>query len=668
MELGRQVGATERIDDALAIICRRAAEVMDVVRVTVWRVDDDASAIECMARHERRSGGPTVGARLLRSAYPDYFQALMNERCIAAHDARADPRTAGLSADYLLPLEIHALLDAPVRVAGRTVGIVCHEQSGAGRVWTPDEQAFAASIADLVALCLEGERSRAVEAAHSRTSELLEVAIAAAKLGAWSWDLVGDTIEWSHGVGPIYGRPEGWSPNGLSDYLGLMDAEDAALVQQTIQRTLDAGREDFQVGHRVPEEDGQFRFVEGWGRVTYGADGAPLRIVGVVSDVTERRELEAELLQSQKMEGLGRLAGGVAHDLNNLLMVMKGNVELVGSTVRGQPQATEDLEQVDGAIDRAVDLVGRLLTFARREPVSARVWSVEVLVERVEGLLRRVLGEDVRLVRSVEPGLRIEIDGRRFEQLLVNLAVNARDAMPQGGQLAIEGRRAVGPDGSPEVGIVVRDEGTGLGGKAQDRAFEPFFTTKPEGQGTGLGLSICYGIVKQARGRIGLRPVQPRGTEVWLRFPLAAQDGIEDEPALGTRSDAGPEASSAAVVLVVEDEPALRRLLVRILGGAGYRVFDAGSPEQALEMIEGKVPAPDVVLSDLVMPGMPVREFHQRLVERAAEARFVWMTGYSEDWIEGRLGDVANSKVLSKPFDSRTALEAVNEVLSERTD
>ncbi len=605
-----------------------------------------------------------MGARLLRRDFPRYFEALMGQRWVAAHAAQTDPRTADLSEAYLVPLGIHAMLDAPVCVAGETVGVLCHEQAHHERVWTPDEQVFAASVADLVALCMESERRRAVQAAHSRTSLLLELATEAAEIAAWSVDLRTDQVEWSPNVGPMFGRERGWAPEGLAGYQALLEPEDAERLDRVISEILAEGGSEFQFDHRLRHPDGGVRFVEGRGRVSYLEDGQPERVVGVVADATGRRELEMELLQSQKMEGLGRLAGGVAHDLNNLLMVMDGHAELLGPSIEDRAQASADLAQIRGAVRRAADLVQRLLTFARREPIAPKVWELDVLMARVRGLLERVLGEDVELCFTIEPDLRLEVDGSRFEQLLVNLAVNARDAMPRGGHLSIEARREQGAEDDRELLIRVRDDGEGISEHTQARAFDPFFTTKPEGRGTGLGLSICYGIVQQAGGRIGLRPAEPRGTEVWMRFPVSGQPSAAMEDEVSGSPDTLEPPGVGGSILIVEDEPAVRGLLARVLAAAGYRVQEAACPDEALEQLEAADRAPDLILTDLVMPGMPVNEFVELLRERHPSSRLLAMTGYSDEWLDGRITGVSNRTVLHKPIRSAALLDAVREALT----
>jgi two-component system, cell cycle sensor histidine kinase and response regulator CckA len=394
-------------------------------------------------------------------------------------------------------------------------------------------------------------------------------------------------------------------------------------------------------------------------------------VFGFFTDVTERMRLEERLRQSQKMEAIGQLAGGVAHDFNNLLTVISGNTDLLLSGTPADDPKRGPLTDIRAAGDRAASLTRQLLAFSRRQILEPRLVDVHVVITGIEKMLRRLIGEDVELLTDLaaDPSW-VKVDPGQLEQVVVNLAVNARDAMPRGGRLTIRTRHVdpsdpVDPEETaglrrrPKVAISISDTGTGIPPEAKARLFEPFFTTKAVGKGTGLGLATVYGIVKQSGGNITVESEPGMGATFTIVLP--------SQPA--PRRPLGSGASHRAVprgtetVLVVEDEDAVRRIVKIVLESAGYRVIEARSGPAALEAAREHVGGIHLVVTDVVMPEMSGRELAERIAKDYPGVRILYMSGYTDDAVM-RHGIVDSGiAFLQKPFSPLALARKVREVL-----
>ncbi|MDE3215722.1 MAG: PAS domain S-box protein [Gemmatimonadota bacterium] len=405
-------------------------------------------------------------------------------------------------------------------------------------------------------------------------------------------------------------------------------------------------------------------------RVVPGRDDAEPYVEAIIEDVTDRVRLEEQFQQAQRMEAIGRLAGGIAHDFNNLLTVIMTTTELLMSWQPGDPPPTGELDEVYRAARRGADLTRQLLAFGRRQVLAMRPLSVGALVLDMEGMLRRLLGEDVqlRVVASAEPDI-VRADQSQLEQVLMNLVVNARDAMPEGGQIVVEtgpvelaqGEMAGHPAMAPGayVRIAVSDTGTGIPPDAMEHLFEPFFTTKPKDKGTGLGLATVYGIVKQLGGYVWPYSEPGQGTTFKIFLPRVddAAPAAHAEPA--RREDQ----RGHQTILVAEDESAIRALLERVLRSRGYDVIAAASGEDALRAVADRRGPIHLLVSDVVMPGMSGPQLAARLAELHPEAVPLFLSGYTDEAVL-RLG-VAAGRVafLQKPFTHEEFLVKVRELL-----
>jgi PAS domain S-box-containing protein len=399
-------------------------------------------------------------------------------------------------------------------------------------------------------------------------------------------------------------------------------------------------------------------------------DGRVAGLKGVGTDVTASRALEAQLRQAQKMEAVGQLAGGVAHDFNNMLTAILGYADLVADAVKGDPEVAGDVAEIRKAAERSATITRQLLAFSRRQVLKPVVVDLDRAVRDLQPMLQRLIGEDIELEAKAEDGLRRALlDPVQFEQVIMNLAVNARDAMPGGGKLTIEVRNADldagyvldhrGASEGAHVAVIVRDTGCGMCAETKKHLFEPFFTTKPKGQGTGLGLATVYGIVKQSGGSIWVYSEQGTGTVFKIFFPAAGVTAAEEgrNPAQSDELPTGRE-----TILVAEDEASVRALASGVLTKLGYHVLAAANRDEAERVIQAH-PRVNLLLSDVVMPGQSGPALYADLRARVPGLRVLYMSGYSADAVATRGLLTDGGAFLEKPFTARTLATRVREVI-----
>ena len=382
-----------------------------------------------------------------------------------------------------------------------------------------------------------------------------------------------------------------------------------------------------------------------------------------IRDLSERRDLEEQLRQAQKMDAVGQLAGGIAHDFNNLLTAILGTADLALMDMGIAGQHREDFEAIRQAARRAASLTQQLLAFSRKQVLQPRHIDLNAVLQNAESLLRRLVGENIDFALELAPRLRaVRADPVQLEQVIINLAVNARDAMPGGGRLTIRTKNLEGPisPGRTEwVELTVTDDGTGMDDATKARMFEPFFTTKPPGKGTGLGLSTVYGIVSQSEGSVLVESEPGKGASFIIRLPAA-----DASPESLVAPDAGKATlRSGETILVVEDEPALRSVVRRTLERQGYIVVEAPEAESALRLIEEMSGRLDLILTDVVMPGRSGPELAASVLARFPDIRLLFMTGYSEAAVAQQGILSPGIRCLQKPFSPGGLLRGVREEL-----
>ena len=418
-------------------------------------------------------------------------------------------------------------------------------------------------------------------------------------------------------------------------------------------------RESYQVEKRLLRKDGAPVWTQLTSSLVRDADGKPRFTIGMVQDVTRRKQLEEELRHSQKMEAVGRLAGGVAHDFNNLLTIIHTYGEFaLERAPESDPALRRDVEQMLKAGQRATALTRQLLAFSRRQVVQPQVLDLNAVVADTTEMLSRVHGGAIEMVTSLDPALsRVKADPDQLSQVLVNLVVNARDAMPAGGTLTIETANTTWADGRA-VALVVRDTGSGMDAETASRIFEPFFTTKEQGKGTGLGLSTVYGIVTSAGGTISVDSEPGGGTAFTIRLPEA------DEPLARLAARAEDAASQGReTVLVVEDEDAVRTALRRILHRRGYDVLEAFGGDDALTLAGRHRGRVDLLVSDVVMPGVRGPELAAELTRTRPDLKVLFISGFTDEADVSQLIAPGRVGFLAKPFTEEALAEEVRLLL-----
>jgi signal transduction histidine kinase/ActR/RegA family two-component response regulator len=489
----------------------------------------------------------------------------------------------------------------------------------------------------------------------------LRLALEAAELQTWVVDLGPDV------------RPTGAPAadrRSLEQLLALVHPGDRDDVGAAVAHAVQAGT-GFQVEFRTADGAAEERWAELRGQVYPAEPGHPVRLIGVLQDTTERRRVERQLIQSQKMEAIGNLAGGIAHDFNNLLTGIIGYITFAQRRLPPGSPVRADVDQVERAAQRAAALTSQLLSYARRQMVVPTVVDLNTSVSAMEPMLRRLLGEDIDVVTELDPHVwPVRVDSGQLEQVLLNLAANARDAMPDGGTLRLRTANRVITDtdvrSQPELlpgeyaSLSVSDTGVGMTELVQARIFEPFFTTKPPGAGTGLGLAMCYGIAKQAEGHILAESAPGQGTTITLLLPRAAAQ--QSAPAAaGAELPGGTE-----TILVTEDDAVVRMLTARTLRELGYTVLEADSAASGRACSEQHAGPIHLLLTDVVMPGGGGRELAESLTAARPDLRVIFMSGYTGDVVLRRGVTEESVRFLSKPFSPTTLALAIRKTLDSR--
>jgi two-component system cell cycle sensor histidine kinase/response regulator CckA len=595
---------------------------------------------------------------------PAVEQAMQERRvvCVPAHAGGPGlPEQVG-GADTLLL--------APIHSPGTLYGSMCLARAEGGVPFSPEEIDLAAILGGLVGRIYENgslytaARQQAEDLAKSEerfrqlADNIPEVFwIASAETGQAIYVSPAYETVWGRSVQSFYDRPSSW--------LETVVPEDAALVQAFLEQSRRGeAAEEF----RILRPDGSVRWV--WVRSfpVRDAEGRLERLAGVTLDITERRNLDQQFRQAQKMEAVGRLAGGVAHDFNNLLGVVMGYGESALRALPGEHPVRPKIHQILRAAERATGVTRQLLLFSRKHVAEPRVLDLNTIIRDMERILHRLIGEDLELVVICGTPLgTIRADVHEVEQVLMNLAVNARDAMPQGGRLTIKtararigARPAAGQEGIPPgdyVTVAVADNGTGIPSHVKAHIFEPFFTTKAPDRGTGLGLSTVYGIVSQAKGHIVVDSREGLGTTFTVYFPEVA--GVPDRA--GDVSTSVPDGHET--VLLVEDDEALRSVTTEMLQECGYEVLDVAGGAAAGHLVADYVGSIDLLVTDMVMPGMSGPEAAERILAHRPGIKVLFVSGYAGAELTGQRGVPPGSAFLQKPFTLGELARKVREAL-----
>ncbi|NLH47189.1 MAG: PAS domain S-box protein [Myxococcales bacterium] len=485
-------------------------------------------------------------------------------------------------------------------------------------------------------------------------------------------------IQWSGAIEAISGYPpEEFQQFDFDAWREMVHPDDLEDVLAELAEAQQNSRE-LRVVYRFRRRDGVYLHIESRGTFLKDETGKPYRLLGAMKDITEivkaqeeKRQFEEQLRQAQKMDSIGKLAGGIAHDFNNILTGITGYAEIILGSVSRQDPIYNDLSEIKKAADRASALTAQLLAFSRKQIIDPKIIDLNELVANSTRMIERLIGEDISLLFRPAPDLGfVRTDPSQIEQILINLAVNARDAMPGGGKLVIETanriideefcRRHIDVKAGDYVMLGVTDNGCGMSEEVQARLFEPFFTTKGIGKGTGLGLSTVYGIVKQNEGFIDVASRPGKGSSFKIYLPLAS--GQPEAYATSVRRDTP---RGGETILLVEDEEMVRNLAQKVLERQGYKIKTAASGGEAFLLAQDLPERVHLLLTDVIIPHMNGRQLYDRLRERDPELRVLFMSGYTENIIEHQGALDPDTNFIAKPFSIEVLVRKVREVLDD---
>jgi two-component system cell cycle sensor histidine kinase/response regulator CckA len=511
------------------------------------------------------------------------------------------------------------------------------------------------------------------QAALAQTQERLQLALQAARMGTWHWDLSSGMLTGDDGLSQLYGLDPQDSALRRDQLMDRIHGDDRASVEKAVQHVLQGGA-GLNCDFRIVLPNGAVRWLADRGRAVRHPDGTLSYMTGVCFDITDRKVTEERLQQAQRMDSVGQLAGGIAHEANNMMSVVLGCADYVLQRSDLADAVRQDVDQIWRAAKRTAGITQQLLAFSRRQMLQPQILDLNTTVRELEPIVSRALGEGRGVRMHLSPTLgHVRADPGQLEQVLINLTLNARDAMDEGGRLTIETMNVV-LDGAyaaakpvemlepgEYAALVVTDTGHGMDQATLARIFEPFFTTKPVGQGTGLGLSTVYGIVKQTGGFIWAYSEPGLGTTFKLYFPLVSQTShatIPPTPALGGRPD--------EVVLIAEDEPMVRDIMARTLRDCGYSVLEAANGQEAMRLLQTETRRVSLIVADVVMPDMGGREMAARVAERWPDLPVLFTSGYTGLDVVRRGLLEEGREFLQKPLAPEALTRKVREMVDAR--
>ena len=518
------------------------------------------------------------------------------------------------------------------------------------------------------------ERKRA-KSALLKTEQRLELVLQGANLGLWDWNLESDKVTYSQRWAEMLGYSIDEIEPTFQYQFHLTHLDDRPQVEESIAAHLNNLIPFFQTEQRLQAKNGAWKWFLLSGKVIErSASGKPVRAAGTHLDITEYKLLQGQLTQSQKMESIGRLAGGIAHDFNNLLTIILGYTQLLKRRFQHEEDATatSSLLSIISSAERGATLTRQLLAFARQQTIEPHILNLNERITGMQSTILPLIGEHIEVKTILAPALpKTKIDASQFEQILLNLIVNARDAMPTGGTLVIEtqlvelgpefNRQTTGLIPGPYVMLAVSDNGVGIAPHNFEHIFEPFFTTKEQGKGTGLGLSTCYGIVKQNQGHITFYSEPTVGTVFKVFFPVWQETNRRATlPSLPLQIFRGTE-----TILLVEDEPAVRNLARDILSDLGYKVFEAGDGSLARDMAKNYPEPIHLLIADIVMPRLGGIELSHQIREFRPDMKVIYISGYTEGLVSVQKLLTEGTAFLPKPFSITQLLSRVRELLDE---
>ena len=658
-------------EDALLLlrkIAEGAAQTLSVSRVSIWRYNSDRSAIKCVDLYEWEEGRHSSGLELSAATHPSYFRALVELEMIAADDAATDPSTREFAEDYLRPHGIRSMLDVPIVVGGFRTGVLCLEHVRTQREWTADEKTFALAMSNLVSLALESVERRQAETSLRESEKRFRQFAETIEEVFWMTDPSGSEMIyvspayekiWHRTCASLYATPLSW--------LELVHPDDRERI--SLATAAKRTRGEYDERYRIQRADGTLRWIHDRAFPVRDSHGNVLRIVGTAEDITESKQVEAQLLRSQRMESIGTLAGGIAHDLNNVLTPIMMSIELL-KLQETNARRLNIFSTIENSARRGAEMVQQVLSFARG--VEGRQLAVEVgrLIKEIEKITNETFLKNIQVSSRIQKDLwGVQGDPTQLHQVLLNLCVNARDAMPNGGTLKLSAVNVVLDENCTELSaearpgrhvlIEVEDSGTGMPPEVLERIFEPFFTTKELGKGTGLGLSTTLAIIKGHHGFLRVHSEMGNGTKFQLYLPANDSAGMQDDGAVETELPRG----KGELVLVVDDEITVRQIIRQTLEAFGYRVLLAADGVEASTLFtthQGEIAA---VLTDMMMPVMDGLATIQVLMRMNPQVRIIAASGLSiKDMVAKAMG-AGVKHFIPKPYSAETLLKTLAQVL-----
>ena len=661
-DVGVALNSPGPLSDCLANCADTCVRCLDAASARIWILNADEGVLELQASaglstdpdgaHSRiRVGSSTIGL-IAQERRPRITNAVVG-------DARVSDQAWAAREGMI------SFAGYPLIVDDHLVGVVA---IFARVALSEDALQALASVARQIAL---GIARKHVEAELRTSVVRTNLALEAAQMGVWEMEFGSGRLAWSDTLAAVFGLTPAQSPKTIDGFFELVHPDDRPALKRGIERAVE-DRQELIHEFRTVWSDGTVHWIAGRARVLNGAAGHPSHLLGVGIDIGQRKSLEEQFRQAQKMEAVGQLAGGVAHDFNNLLTIIRGYADLVLSTLNQRDRRRADVDEMIKAADRAANLTRQLLAFSRKQVLQLALLDVNSLVSDTTKMLRRLIGEDIELVTPLAPDVAlVQADAGQLEQILMNLVINGRDAMPHGGRLSIETanvtlddvytKRHVAVRPGPYVMLAVTDSGIGMDEQTKHRIFEPFFTTKELGRGTGLGLATVYGIVEQSGGHIWVYSEPGRGTTFKVYLPHAGDAVAAGRPA----GDSTTAPTGSETILLVEDEGAVRSLARALLERAGYRVLDAQDPEHAGDVFHHYADEITLLLTDVIMPGSTGPELFERLSSDQPSLRVLYMSGYTDDAVVHQAGLSSDVMFLQKPFTAHELARKVREALDQ---
>ncbi|MDB6025232.1 MAG: Blue-light-activated protein [Verrucomicrobiales bacterium] len=567
-----------------------------------------------------------------------------------------------------------AFLMISIRKSRSEMLVVAERQSGLESMKETIEQTVAERTVDLTREIAE---RREAEKSLKLSQEQLAHAQQIARLGSWEWDIIPNKVTWSEETRRLYGFAPEDSGCVMEESWKRVHPDDRAKVKEALDQSVQRNQ-PYNCEHRVLLPDGTERIMQGRAEIVLNESGKAIKMIGTTQDVTETRQAtealrrtEEQFRQSQKMEAVGRLAGGVAHDFNNLLTVIGGYSSVMQLKIGANDPLQRIASEIGQAAERAGGLTRQLLALSRKQVLQPRVLDLNEVVTGMGRMLQRLIGENIELRTVFDHSLgHVLADPGQIEQVILNMAVNARDAMPNGGKLTIStsnvtlDQKTMFRNRGLEVGhyvmLAISDSGVGMSEEVKAHLFEPFFTTKGVDKGTGLGLATCYGIICQSGGDVRVYSEPNRGTTFKVYLPRTNQSqeslvAIQDSKTLPTGTES---------ILIVEDDFSVRRLAAMILSECGYKVQEACNAAEALALVEKKVRF-DLVITDVIMPQMSGKELYDRLKVIVPKTKVLFMSGYTDDALAHHGVLEAGLSFLEKPFSPVRLARSVREILDQ---